>query len=58
MSLKKVCAYLPENEAIDFKVRVTEYKIPDGMNGVLKPFIQDWMQRHPRKQETKKSSAD
>ena len=58
MNKKKIYASLPEPEAWAFKVRVAEYQIPGGINGVLKPFIQEWMQLHPRKQETKKSSAD
>jgi hypothetical protein len=55
---KKIYAILPEEKAWEFKERVVEYKIQGGINGVLKPFILEWMQRHPRRPDMKKSSAD
>jgi len=58
MKTKKVYAILPENEAWDFKERVIEQKIPGGINGILKPYIRDWLQKHPRRPDIKKSSTD
>jgi len=57
-NIKHVYATIPEEDAWAFKERVTEYRIKGGINGVLKPYIQEWMQLHPKKQSLKKSSAD
>jgi hypothetical protein len=58
VNTKHIYAILPIEEAWAFKERVTEYRIKGGINGVLRPYIQEWMQLHPKKQSTKKSSVD